>query len=107
MYAVVRAGGRQVRVREGEVVPVDLRAQLEEGAEVVLDEVLMGGEEGGDVKVGKPLLDGAKVQAVVARNEAKGPKVQGMKRRLVSTSKTKWGHRQRYTLLKINSIQIP
>lgn len=106
MYAVIEEGGKQYRVREGDLVYVDLRAGLEPGAEVTLDRVLLSGGPSG-VRVGRPLIEGARVGAVVEASPVKGNKIQGMKRRLVSSSKTKKGHRQQYTLLRIGSIRIP
>lgn len=106
MYAVIDDDGHQYRVREGELLRVELREKLEPGAEITLDRVLLTSGPAG-VQVGTPHIAGACVTAVVAANPVKGIKVHGMKRRLVNSSKTKKGHRQKYTLLRICSIQIP
>ena len=106
MYAVVEDGGKQYRVREGDLLYVELRKGLEAGAAVTLDRVLLSGGPAG-VKIGKPTLEGASVAATVEASPVKADKVQGMKRRYVHSSKTKKGHRQQYTLLRIGSIQVP
>ena len=100
MYAVVDEGGRQLTLREGETVWLDYRPALP-GEEIRLDRVLMlGGEK---VTVGTPTVAGASV-SVVVKQQVKGPKLRGNKRRLHDRSQNKWGHRQRYTLVEIRKI---
>ncbi len=102
MYAVIKTGGKQYRVSEGDVLRIEsLNAEV--GDAVEFDEVLMVGE-GADVKVGAPLVDGAKVAATVESN-GRGKKVTIIKfRRRKNRSKTKQGHRQNYTEVKIGKI---
>ena len=106
MYAIIETSGHQYRVQAGDLLRVDLRQALQPGAEITLDKVLLVSGEGG-VQVGTPHVQGAKVRAVVEANHVKGEKIRGMKRRLVNSSKTRWGHRQKYTLLKIAGIDVP
>ena len=106
MYAIIETSGHQYRVQAGDLLRVDLREDLQPGAEITLDKVLLVSGEGG-VQVGTPHVPGAKVRAVVEANHVKGVKIRGMKRRLVNSSKTRWGHRQKYTLLKISGIDVP
>ncbi|WP_178863657.1 50S ribosomal protein L21 [Thiomicrorhabdus cannonii] len=102
MYAVIKTGGKQYRVREGQVIRIEsLNAEV--GDAVEFDEVLMVGE-GADVKVGAPVVEGAKVSATVESN-GRGKKVTIIKfRRRKNRSKTKQGHRQNYTEVKIGKI---
>jgi len=102
MYAVIKTGGKQYRVREGQVLRIE-SLQAEAGDTVEFDEVLMVGE-GADVKVGTPVVEGAKVAATVEAN-GRGKKVTIIKfRRRKNRSKTKQGHRQNYTEVKIGKI---
>ena len=102
MYAVIKTGGKQYRVSEGQVLRIEsLNAEV--GDKVEFDEVLMVGE-GSDVKVGTPVVEGAKVAATVEAN-GRGKKVTIIKfRRRKNRSKTKQGHRQNYTEVKIGKI---
>ncbi len=100
MYSVVEIKGHQYRVKEGDVIDVQ-KMDAEVGAKVELDKVLF---IGGDApKVGQPLVDGAKVTAEVVR-QARSRKVIVFKRK-PGLSRTKNGHRQHYTALKITGIK--
>ncbi|MDG6774825.1 50S ribosomal protein L21 [Thiomicrorhabdus sp. ZW0627] len=102
MYAVIKTGGKQYRVREGQVLRIE-SLNAEAGDAVEFDEVLMVGE-GADIKVGTPVVEGAKVTATVESN-GRGKKVTIIKfRRRKNRSKTKQGHRQNYTEVKIGKI---
>ena len=104
MYAVVRDKGREFKVREGDVVRLD-RSQLEKGETIEFDEVLLySGEEG--TEVGQPLISGAKVTAEVL-GEVKDKRVVALKFRRRKNSRTKKGHRQKYTAVRVTSIQKP
>ncbi|MBN2646442.1 MAG: 50S ribosomal protein L21 [Thiotrichales bacterium] len=102
MYAVIKTGGKQYRVREGQVLRIE-SLHAEAGDAVEFNEVLMVGE-GADVQVGAPFVEGAKVEATVEGN-GRGKKVTIIKfRRRKNRSKTKQGHRQNYTEVKIGKI---
>lgn len=102
MYAVIKTGGKQYRVREGQILRIE-SLNAEAGDAVEFDEVLMVGE-GADVKIGTPVVEGAKVSATVESN-GRGKKVTIIKfRRRKNRSKTKQGHRQNYTEVKIGKI---
>jgi len=102
MYAVIKTGGKQYRVREGQVLRIE-SLNLEAGDAIEFDEVLMVGE-GADVKIGTPVVEGAKVTGTVESN-GRGKKVTIIKfRRRKNRSKTKQGHRQNYTEVKIGKI---
>ena len=102
MYAVIETGGKQYKVTEGDVIFVE-KLTADEGAEVVIDKVLVCGE-GSDVKVGAPTDDGAKVTAKVAKN-GKGKKLYVMTYKPKKNEKKKMGHRQPYTKLEIVKIE--
>ena len=67
MYAVIETGGKQYKVTEGDVIFVE-KLDVEAGAEVSFDKVLLVGE-GNDVKVGAPVVDGATVSGKVIKND--------------------------------------
>jgi large subunit ribosomal protein L21 len=102
MYAVVRTGGKQIRVVPGDVVRVE-RLAGDPGDKVELDDVLMVG--GDKVVVGTPRVEGAKVVATI-RGDAKGPKLRIFKMRRRKRYRVSQGHRQRYTELQIDSIEV-
>jgi large subunit ribosomal protein L21 len=104
MYAVVRTGGKQYRVTPGEVIKVE-RLDGEVGATVALDQVLMIGGDGAQVRVGTPMIDGAKVAAEVLE-QAKAPKVIVFKKRRRKNYRRKRGHRQLLTVLRIQDIAV-
>jgi len=102
MYAVIKTGGKQYRVESGAQVRVEsLVADV--GAAVSFDEVLLVG--GGDtVKVGAPLVSGAKVKATVV-SHGRGEKVKIFKMRRRKHYQKSQGHRQDYTEVRIDEIQ--
>ena len=102
MYAIIETGGKQYKVTEGDVIFVE-KLTADEGAEVVIDKVLVCGE-GSDVKVVAPTVDGAKVTAKVAKN-GKGKKLYVMTYKPKKNEKKKMGHRQPYTKLEIVKIE--
>lgn len=103
MYAIIQRKSRQTTVREGEVVEIDLDTELEPGAKVTFDEVLLVGNEG-KIQVGKPLLSGAKVTGEVV-GVSRGPKLVVFRFKRRKNHRKKRGHRQSYTQVKITSIQ--
>ena len=102
MYAVVRTGGKQIRVVPGDVVDVELLPG-DPGQKVELSEVLMVG--GDSLKVGTPTVEGARVLATV-QGEAKGPKIRIFKYKRRKRYRLRQGHRQHYTRIKIDKIEV-
>lgn len=100
MYAIIRTGGKQYRVSEGDTLRVE-KVEGDVGASIEFADVLMvGGEK---VSIGKPLVSGAKVSAeITAQDRSKRIIVFKMKRR--KNYRRKRGHRQPYTELKITGI---
>lgn len=101
MYAIIKTGGKQYKVSEGDVLRVEKLA-AEVNSEVELTEVLF--VAGDDVKVGKPFIEGAKVVAEVLE-QGKGKKVINFKYKPKKAQSRRKGHRQLFTELKIKSIQ--
>lgn len=102
MYAVIRTGGKQVRVSPGEAVRVE-KLPGEVGQAVELAEVLMVGGEGVP-KVGTPLLAGAKVTGIITAQD-RGPKITIFKMKRRKGYRRKMGHRQSYTEIRVEKIE--
>ena len=102
MYAVFQSGGKQHRVSEGQVVRLE-KLELATGATVEFDSVLMV-VNGEDVKIGAPVVAGAKVVAEVVA-QGSGDKVKIVKFRRRKHSRKQQGHRQWFTEVKITGIQ--
>ena len=102
MYAVFQSGGKQHRVSEGQVVRLE-KLELATGATVEFDSVLMV-VNGEDVKIGAPVVAGAKVVAEVVA-QGRGAKVKIVKFRRRKHSRKQQGHRQWFTEVKITGIQ--
>ena len=101
MYAIFKDGGHQHKAEIGRKMYIELR-DVKEGDTIEFDEVLLVASEDG-VKVGQPVVDGAKVVATVI-GEAKGPKVIIRWFRRRKNSRRKNGHRQQYTVVEIKEI---
>lgn len=101
MYAVIKTGGKQYRVAEGETLKIET-IDGDVGSAIVLDKVLMVGS-GDKVSVGKPLLDGASVKATIVAN-GRHKKVTIFKMRRRKHYQKHQGHRQNYTEIRIDGI---
>ena len=101
MYALVKTGGKQYRVAKDDTILVE-RIAAEEGAEVILNDIVMLGD-GDKVTIGTPTVDGAAVSATVVR-QTRGPKIIIFRRKRRKNHRRTQGHRQDLTLLKINNI---
>jgi large subunit ribosomal protein L21 len=101
MYAVIETGGKQYRVAPGDIIKVE-KLEASEGAEVALDRVLMVAD-GEQVKIGTPMLSGAKVTATV-KAHGRGEKVRIFKLRRRKNYRRTQGHRQSYTQIEITGI---
>lgn len=103
MFAIVRTGGKQYLVREGETMNVE-KILVDEGQLVNLDVLLLADEEGNDVKIGAPVVAGAVVSARVLVH-GRGEKVSVVKYKPKVRYKRNVGHRQPFTSIKIESIK--
>ncbi len=100
MYAVIETGGKQYRVQEGDIITIE-KIKAEVGETVAFDKVLVL-SDGNDVKVGTPYLDAAVTGSVV--EHGKGQKVIIFKYKAKKDYRKKQGHRQPYTMVKIESL---
>ena len=102
MYAIVNTGGKQYRVQPGDTVRVEyLRA--DEGDLVELEDVRLLSDDDGEVAVGAPTVEGAKVTAEVVR-QGRGKKVIVFKYKAKTRYRRKNGHRQNFTELRVTDI---
>jgi large subunit ribosomal protein L21 len=99
MYAVIKTGGKQEKVAEGQRLDVELLG-AGDGDEVGFDPILL--VDDGTVLAG-PALGGARVTARVV-GESKGPKIRGFTYRAKARGRRRWGHRQHYTTIEITGI---
>ena len=104
MYAVIRTGGKQVRVAEGETVQIERvsKETLSKGDELSLTEVLAIGDADG-LRLGAPLVEGAAVKLVVVR-EMRGPKLLVYKKKRRKGFQRTHGHRQNLLEVRVASI---
>lgn len=101
MYAIIKTGGKQYVVEEGKVISIE-KLDVEEGAEVTFDEVLL--VSGDDVKIGAPTVAGAKVTGKVLE-QGKERKIRIFKYKAKSNYRRRQGHRQPFTKVKIEKIE--
>ncbi len=100
MYAVIKTGGKQYRVNEGDRLSVELLGA--DGDEVTFAPVLV--VDGDQVRATARDLEGASVTARVV-GEAKGPKVRGFTYKPKSNQRRRWGHRQHYSVIEITAVR--
>jgi len=103
MYAVVETGGKQYRVSEGDAINVE-KLPYQVGDTVELERVLLVSSEAG-LTVGQPVVEGAKVMARV-ESEGRGRKILVWKYRPKQRYRRRQGHRQAYTRLRIEKIEL-
>jgi len=102
MYAVIKTGGKQYRVSEGEILKIE-KLEVEPGKKITFNEVLMIAD-GENVQVGSPLVDKASVEAKVI-SQGKGKKVNILKFKRRKNSMKRQGHRQLFTEIQIGKIK--
>lgn len=102
MYAIIKTGGKQYKVAEGDVITIEKLA-ANEGESVVFDQVLTVVNDA-DVKVGKPLVEGAKVTGKVEA-QGKDKKILVFKYKAKSNYRKRQGHRQPFTKVVIEKIE--
>jgi large subunit ribosomal protein L21 len=103
VYAIIQAGGRQVRVEPGAIVQLD-GPPRETGTKVTFEQVLFLAKDGGELMAGAPFVGGAKVLGVID-GEARGPKIRVFKKKRRKGMRRTKGHRAFYTRVRITDIQ--
>lgn len=101
MLAIIKTGGKQYKVKIGDKIKVE-KLEGKEGSKIIFSEVLFLGD-GSKIKVGNPLVKGAKVEGKILRT-SKGKKVTGIKFKPKKRYKVKFGHRQIFTEVEITKI---
>ena len=101
MYAVIKTGGKQYRIRVGEKLKVE-QLEVESGSELIIDQVLMVAD-GDKISLGTPLVNGAKVSATVL-GQGRHDKIRIFKMRRRKHYQKHQGHRQNYTEILITGI---
>ena len=101
MYAVIKTGGKQYKVTQGDVLRVETLSAAE-GETVTFDQVLLI-SDGGDVQLGSPIIDGKTVTANIVKH-ARGKKIEIIKFRRRKHYRKQMGHRQNYTEIEITAI---
>ena len=104
MYAIIQAGGRQVKVAPGATVQVD-GTTGEAGAKVTYEQVLFLARDGGEMLAGAPFVAGAKVLGVI-EGEARGPKIRVFKKKRRKGMRRTKGHRSVFTRVRIKDILL-
>jgi large subunit ribosomal protein L21 len=102
LIAIIETGGKQYKVTTGDTVLVE-KLDAAQDEEVVIEKVLLVAE-GENVQIGQPYVAGAKVTAKV-EGQLLGPKIRGFKFRAKKNYRKRYGHRQPYTRLRIESIE--
>jgi large subunit ribosomal protein L21 len=104
VYAIIQAGGHQVRVTPGAVVEIDGQPG-ERGSEVTFDQVLLVEKDAGDIVAGAPYVANARVVGVVD-GEARGPKLRVFKKKRRKGFRKTRGHRSVFTRVRITDIHV-
>lgn len=104
-FAVIKTGGKQYIVKEGQVLKIEKLKNAKMDGDVSFDHVLLVAD-GDNVKVGKPKINGANVSAKV-KSEGRAKKITILRYKSKTRSRKKKGHRQPYTEVLIGSINLP
>lgn len=104
MFAIIQAGGRQVKVNPGSIVTLD-RVNAEVGNEITFDQVLFLEKDGGEMLAGAPFVANAKVVGVVD-GESRGPKIRVFRKKRRKGFRKTRGHRSTYTRVRVTDILI-
>ena len=101
-FAVIKTGGKQYKVKAGEILKVEILDQAESQSKIEFNEVLAYGDDK-TLEIGNPTVSGAKVEADLIKN-SKNRTVLIFKKRRRKNSRRKNGHRQKYSMVRINKI---
>lgn len=103
MYAIIETGGKQYRVKEGDILRIEKLA-FEPGETLEFDSVLLV-RDGDEIRIGNPILTGARVSAKVLA-QGKGRKILVFKYKPKKNYRKRYGHRQPYTEIQIEKIEV-
>ena len=101
-YAVIQTGGKQYKVRSGEILKIEKLPNSKPDTKIEFKEILAYGDEK-IIEIGAPIVEGAKVEANLIKN-SKNRTILIFKKRRRQNSRRKNGHRQQYSMIKINKI---
>ena len=101
-YAVIQTGGKQYKVKSGEILKIEKLADVKADTKIEFKEILAYGDNK-NIEIGNPIVQGAKVEANLIKN-SKNRTVLIFKKRRRQNSRRKNGHRQEYSMIKINKI---
>ena len=101
-YAVIQTGGKQYKVKSGEILKIEKLADVKADTKIEFKEILAYGDNK-NIEIGNPIVQGAKVEANLIKN-SKNRTVLIFKKRRRQNSRRKNGHSQEYSMIKINKI---
>ena len=101
-FAVIQTGGKQYKVKAGEILKVEKLEDSKENSKIEFNEILAYGDDK-NLELGEPTISGAKVEAELIKN-GKNRTVLIFKKRRRQNSRRKNGHRQKFTMVRINKI---
>ena len=101
-YAVIKTGGKQYKVKSGEILKIEKLPDSKPDSKIEFNEVLAYGDDK-TIEIGAPTVEGAKVEADLIKN-GKDRKILIFKKRRRHNSRRKNGHRQEHTMIRINKI---
>ena len=101
-FAVIQSGGKQYKVRSGEILKIEKLPDSKENSKIEFKEILAYGDDK-VIEIGAPIVQGAKVEADLIKN-SKNRTVLIFKKRRRQNSRRKNGHRQQYSMIRINKI---
>ena len=101
-FAIIKTGGKQYKVKSGEILKVEKLADTKANSKIEFKEILAYGDDS-KIEIGAPMVNGAKVEADLIKN-SKNRTVLIFKKRRRQNSRRKNGHRQEYSMIRINKI---
>mgnify|MGYP001342650205 CR=1 FL=1 len=101
-YAVIKTGGKQYKVKSGEILKIEKLPDSKPESKIEFNEILAYGDDK-SLEVGTPIIEGAKVEADLIKN-SKNRTILIFKKRRRHNSRRKNGHRQEYSMIRINKI---
>ena len=101
-FAIIKTGGKQYKVKSGEILKIEKLPQIKAETKIEFNEILAYGDNK-IIEVGSPVIQGAKVEANLIKN-SKNRTILIFKKRRRQNSRRKNGHRQEYSMIKINKI---